>query len=454
MKNAVPIQYLGFVIVSTLFLFVLSACGQWMIQPISAPPLTDNPSDTPENRASTSTRENLTRQQQTRSEKQSNRREKQEPASPPVLPPLPAVQTPAPLEPAPSRIQPSADYRIVGSFSTGEGSYVRSLFADELSVWVGTTEGVIQVSSLSGQATQTYTTQDGLMSPYIFTINKDPQGQYWFGTNNGGISRFDGNSFKTYLPSDGLADFWVYGVAFAADGATWIATWNGVSRFDGKHFKNFNTGDGLADRWVYAIAIDDDGALWFGTEGGVSRLSADGQWQTWVHQDGLGAPNKHRLSKSDNTGFGTQLGGGEDDYKHSHNLSVLDPTGNETYNENYVFSMAIDRAGNKWFGTWGGGVSRFDGSQWQNYTTEEGLSGNIVYAVTVDPHDAALWFGTNHGVSRFDGKTWTRFTAQNGLANENVYAVAVDSEGRIWLGEKGGVDVLTSRSQGESGRPH
>lgn len=356
------------------------------------------------------------------------------------------METPPPLT-----LVRHADYSIGGSFSTGEGSYVRSLLSDDQSVWVGTTEGIIQVSSRSGQATQTYTTKDGLMSPYIFTMNKDPKGIYWFGTNNGGISRFDGKDWKTYLPSDGLADFWVYGVDFAADGTTWIATWNGVSRFDGKHFKNFNTGDGLADRWVYAIAIDAEGAIWFGTEGGVSRLAPNGQWQTWVHQDGLGAPNKHRLSKSDNTGFGTQFGEGEEAYKHSHNLSVLDPSGNETYNENYVFSMAIDPAGNKWFGTWGGGVSRFDGSQWQSYTTEDGLAGNIVYDVTVDPHDGALWFGTNHGVSRFDGKTWTRFTAQHGLANENVYAVAIDTEKRIWLGEKGGVDVLIARSQGS---PH
>jgi len=34
-------------------------------------------------------------------------------------------------------------YALVGSFSTGEKSYVRSLLADEETVWVGTTEGVI-----------------------------------------------------------------------------------------------------------------------------------------------------------------------------------------------------------------------------------------------------------------------------------------------------------------------
>ncbi|MFQ5949869.1 MAG: two-component regulator propeller domain-containing protein, partial [Nitrospiria bacterium] len=304
----------------------------------------------------------------------------------------------------------------------------------------------------SGEAIRTFTVKEGLKSPYIFTINKDPKGVYWFGTNNGGVSRYDGAEWKTYLPSDGLADFWVYGIDFAADGAVWIATWDGVSRFDGKNFKNYNTKDGLADRWVYALAIDEDGAVWFGTEAGVSRLDKKGKWKNWRHQDGLGAPNKLALPKSDNTGFGTLSRSEDEDYNHKHNLSVLGPEGNETYNENYVFSMAIDHDGNKWFGTWGGGVSRFDGVEWQSYTTKDGLAGNIVFAITVDPSDGAVWFGTNHGASRFDGRNWTSLTLEDGLADENVYAIAIDADQRVWLGEKGGVDVWAPiKKRGEAG---
>ncbi len=338
------------------------------------------------------------------------------------------------------------NYGLIGSFSTGPQSYVRSLFADGDAIWVGTTEGIIQVDTRTGDPLKTYSMEDGLLSPYVFAINKGPRGQYWFGTNNGGLSLFDGKTWRNYLPSDGLADFWVYGVDFAADGTAWIATWNGVSHFDGTRFKNYNTADGLADRWVYAISVGQDGAIWFGTEGGVSRLDPEGRWKSWRHEDGLGAPNKDRLLKSENTGFGTQVNPKpEGEYDHTHDLSVLDPGGNETYNKNYVFSMAIDREGNSWFGTWGGGASRFDGQAWTNFTTENGLAGNIVYDVTIDPHDGAVWFGTNHGVSRFDGRNWMSIKAKDGLANENVYAVAIDQYRRLWLGEKGGVDVWAPR---------
>ena len=165
----------------------------------------------------------------------------------------------------------------------------------------------------------------------------------------------------------------------------WIGTWNGVNRFDGKKFVTYNTQDGLANRWCYTLAVDRDGSVWFGTEGGVSRFDRQ-TWRTWRHKDGLGAPNELGLPKSDNTGFGTMKkslsetsGRKKNGYEgHRHDLTVLDPKGRETYNEDYVFSMVIDRSGHKWFGTWGGGASRFDGTSWKNFTAKDGLAGNIV----------------------------------------------------------------------------
>ncbi|MBK6381116.1 MAG: hypothetical protein IPF72_16110 [Chitinophagaceae bacterium] len=40
--------------------------------------------------------------------------------------------------------------------------------------------------------------------------------------------------------------------------------------------------------------------------------------------------------------------------------------------KNYIFSVAEDKTGNLWFGTWGG-VSKYDGQAFTNYTEKEGL---------------------------------------------------------------------------------
>ncbi len=46
-----------------------------------------------------------------------------------------------------------------------------------------------------------------------------------------------------------------------------------------------------------------------------------------------------------------------------------------------VRSVAIDVEGNKWFGTNGGGVSKFNGTTWTTYNTTNGLANNVVYSI-------------------------------------------------------------------------
>ena len=49
-----------------------------------------------------------------------------------------------------------------------------------------------------------------------------------------------------------------------------------------------------------------------------------------------------------------------------------------------------------------------------------------------------LWFGTTGGVSRYDGTIWQTFTTKDGLANNDVRAVTQDSKGNLWFGTYGG----------------
>ena len=75
--------------------------------------------------------------------------------------------------------------------------------------------------------------------------------------------------------------------------------------------------------------------------------------------------------------------------------------GEATYNPNYVFAVHIDPDDTLWVGTWGAGVARFDGENWVNYTTKDGLAGDIVYAIAQEP-SGTLWFRTNGSITRCD----------------------------------------------------
>ena len=59
-----------------------------------------------------------------------------------------------------------------------------------------------------------------------------------------------------------------------------------------------------------------------------------------------------------------------------------------------ILSGIVDKTGNLWLGTNGGGVSQYDGKSFTNYTTAEGLAQNGVWSILEDK-TGNLWFGTN-----------------------------------------------------------
>ena len=79
-----------------------------------------------------------------------------------------------------------------------------------------------------------------------------------------------------------------------------------------------------------------------------------------------------------------------------------------------------DKSGNLWFGTDGGGVSKYDGQSFTTFSTSQGLANYTVWSITQDK-TGNLWFGTQGGgVSKYDGHSFTTFSTSQGLANNNV----------------------------------
>jgi hypothetical protein len=89
-----------------------------------------------------------------------------------------------------------------------------------------------------------------------------------------------------------------------------------------------------------------------------------------------------------------------------------------------------DKKGNLWFSTTVGGVSKYDGHSFTNYTTSHGLIGN---GASVSEDKAGnIWFATGSGVSKFDGNTFSTFGNFKG-----VNCILEDNKGNIWLGTNG-----------------
>ena len=78
----------------------------------------------------------------------------------------------------------------------------------------------------------------------------------------------------------------------------------------------------------------------------------------------------------------------------------------------------------------------------QRFTTENGLSSNVVYPIIQDSK-GYLWIGTNDGLNRYDGYGFKIFRNIAGdsasLIANTVSNICEDSQGNIWVATQGGI---------------
>lgn len=248
-------------------------------------------------------------------------------------------------------------------------------------LWAGTVtdyeysgiEGAVRFDSVSWKTwASTEKGYSALRSTYTFL--QSSSGTIWAGTENGAMS-FDGTSWHHYTEADGLYKGAVLFIIEDRERSIWALSVpsrvrssdysGGLSRFDGELWTRV---EGLPDTAVTCMLLDRQGKIWIGAQSGVSRLE-NGQWKTW------------------RTGY--ELGRG------------------------YVSFLGVDKDNVIWVGMrpeknkqkieTGGGISRFDGRNWQTWTTADGFPSNTVTCITVDSAND-IWVGMSGGISRFSNQ--------------------------------------------------
>ena len=80
----------------------------------------------------------------------------------------------------------------------------------------------------------------------------------------------------------------------------------------------------------------------------------------------------------------------------------------------------------------------YNGRTITHFTEKEGLSSNNVRTMLKDSR-GHIWFGTGGGgVSRYDGQSFIHFTEKDGLSNNIVRTILEDNQGNLWFGSRGG----------------
>jgi signal transduction histidine kinase/ligand-binding sensor domain-containing protein len=113
---------------------------------------------------------------------------------------------------------------------------------------------------------------------------------------------------------------------------------------------------------------------------------------------------------------------------------------------NWIRCATVDKRGHIWFGTWGQGVSRFDGKDFVTFSSANGLPGDLINSILEDKA-GNIWIGTQgRGVSRYDGIKFTTYLLGQVSSDSRVRNLTEGESGKIWINTEAGIKFYDPES--------
>lgn len=320
-----------------------------------------------------------------------------------------------------------------------------------------------------------FSVEDGLPQSQVITCYQDRIGYLWFGTQSGGVARFDGKNFLTLSAKEGLPNNSVQSIYHDTQGTYWFATEEGLSNYDGKKFWNYGQSFGFTR--VNKILGDKNGGLWFGDYNqGLYHYNGK-KFTRYSTKEGLISnnirdlkfTNDNRLLIATNSGLSIYDGKSFKNYSkstgllgntartviqdrnnniwvgHLEGISVISPDGSiriltqkEGLLYNQVLDIFEDSRGDIWISSISG-LCRYSNKKFYNVKTSDDTHNKRVYEV-IEDREGNIWAATDtKGACRLIKTNFTHYSEQNGLANNNVWEVCEDKEGILWLATDRGI---------------
>ena len=330
-------------------------------------------------------------------------------------------------------------YHEHGNDRSLANSFVKKIFTDSRGrVWVCTPEGMSRYNPKTDDF-RTYSSE----RENILSIAETSEGKIVFAGN--GLFLFDerGDSL-TLLPTPDAG--FIVSLTNDAQGNLFFASNTSISRYDRKltrftqldtkYYKDFLTGaDG-----VVPMMVDHAGRLWIGRNGkGVSCIDL-GREEVQVYFPSelvrcIDEDDVHNIS------FGT--GNGVFILKADRKTEVLrhDQLHPNLLSDNAVYALLSDEEGNRWVGTYFGGVDIMLNDalnfRWMQPGTEKGYLKGRVLRTMIETEPDMLWVSTEgDGLLKINLKTGESQTFTN-IPNlgKNIHSLYYDKEKQIlWIG--------------------
>ncbi len=320
-------------------------------------------------------------------------------------------------------------WRIFDTSNGLAGNGIRKILCDEDgTIWFATSDGLTQ---FDGAEFTHFTVENGLPNNHIGNLARDIHGNLWAGTANG-VGRWDGRKFESWAPTEGTPSGLVDGIYAAPNGKVWFSASSSgdFSCFDGKAFINCNKMPGKPAS-INKMAGGAGGIIWMTGSPGLFRFDGK-QFVNVSAAAGLskmGATDTPHVT-TDGIVWFCERGGGVWRYDGT-NFTQFTTKNGLLNNETYTACSTPD--GNIWFGS-DAGVSRFNGTNFVNFTREGGLPPGPIISITHAPN-GAMWFGSREGgAAMLDESTFRDFSKADGLLDNTIWTSCAPKDGTVWFG--------------------
>ena len=295
-----------------------------------------------------------------------------------------------------------------------------------------------------------FSLEDGLPQTEVQALMQDSRGIIWIGTNGGGLSRFNGNTFQTFTTRDGMPDNTVYSLCEDQEGNIWMGSVNAIIKYDGMAFTTLKEPDHPSIRTYQQIYMDNLGRIWT-----VSQDEQNFQRLLMVSDNQLSPVSdkfpeitySNRILNVYYTNQGIHYITTINSLYELNDQQVMKESLLNEYDalkNQRIFPRLQEAGGTVWlvsinrdtqvfhfYKYMNGALSRFDvpDSPWWNGA----------FGIHHDQHQRTWFLNFGNGVAMHDpaDEEFHYFRQTNGLHSDFIQSIMEDHEGNIWMGSNG-----------------